>query len=302
MACYHPIRAYRTATGEVLLAKEPPAATRDLQLPCGKCIGCKRAYAEGWALRGQLELDQHTSALFATLTYNPDNCPTTLEKHALQLFLKRLRRQSTEPIRFLACGEYGEQNGRPHYHAILYGLNLQHSDRIERAWTTKGTRWQPGIPLGFTEAVHASAATVGYVAGYVAKKYEQPDPPPNYDHVDPSTGEYIQAKRPRCRWPCCTSWQKPFLQMSRNPGIGGHARQWPESWRLFAVHNGHKMPVPRYYHDAWKEQATAQEKEDLDQEKQQLQQQKNPSTEYTRQAQEKMDTAKHNLAKQQRRL
>jgi len=41
----------------------------------------------------------------------------------VQLFLKRLRK-AIEPriIRYFLCGEYGEKYGRPHYHALIFGL------------------------------------------------------------------------------------------------------------------------------------------------------------------------------------
>ena len=70
------------------------------------------------------------------------------------------------------------------------------------------------------------------------------------ERVDPETGEVYQ-------------WQPPFVQMSRRPGIGGHARQWPSSWRLYAVDDGYKMPVPRFLHDSWKAQASKEEIEEL---------------------------------------
>lgn len=70
------------------------------------------------------------------------------------------------------------------------------------------------------------------------------------ERVDYETGEVYQ-------------WQPPFIQMSRRPGVGGHARQWVNSWRLFAVANGHKIPVPRFLHEAWKLQATPLEVEEL---------------------------------------
>lgn len=58
--------------------------------------------------------------------------------------------------------------------------------------------------------------------------------------------------------------------MSRRPGIGGDARQWANSWRLYAIKDGHKMAVPRFLHDAWKQQATPQQQEELALEKSKL--------------------------------
>ena len=49
----------------------------------------------------------------------------SLRKRDFQLFMKRLRKKySDDRIRFYACGEYGSETFRPHYHAILFGLHL----------------------------------------------------------------------------------------------------------------------------------------------------------------------------------
>lgn len=244
MPCYHPLRAYKTPHGQILLGKDA-ADTHQLRLPCGGCLGCRLARAKEWTLRCTLELQRHPAAVFTTLTYNDKSLPPTLERKALQLWLKRLRKAlgPKKPIRFFASGEYGETNNRPHYHAILYGIPLCHSGTIEDAWQKRG----------FTKTVNLTPAAIAYVAGYNSKKlgwkkYIQEE------RVDPDTGE-------------CYHWQPPFQEMSRRPGIGGHARQWPDSWRDSAILNGYPIPVPRYLHESWKEQATATELETLELEK-----------------------------------
>lgn len=205
------------------------------------------ANARAWALRCTLELEQHRSATFTTLTYNDQRLPPTLEKTHLALFLKRLRKRMgpTRPIRFFACGEYGEQNGRPHYHALLYGASTKDADTIEETWGQ-----------GFTSTYDVTPAAISYVAGYSAKKIGYAKEAQT-QRVDPETGEVYR-------------WQPPFLQMSRRPGIGGEARQFTQSWRLYAVHNGTRIPVPRYLHEAWKESATEQQIEELIDEKSKL--------------------------------
>lgn len=249
MPCFHPLTAWRTKAGEIRLAKEIKDSYQ-LKLPCGGCLGCRLAQAKAWSLRCQLELQQHTLAAWTTLTYDDKHKPVTLQKRHLQLFLKKLRRRTATPVRFFASGEYGEQNQRPHYHAILYGIDQSAADRIEDAWTTS-----QGESLGFCRTTELSPATIAYTAGYCSKKigYRKHV----VEQVDPETGEVYQ-------------WQPPFIQMSRKPGIGGHARQWADSWRLYAIQQGHKMPVPRFLHEAWKAKATDEQLEDLLYEKAQL--------------------------------
>lgn len=232
-----------------------------MQLPCGQCLGCREAKAKEWALRCRLELQEHAGAAFTTLTYDEKNVPPTLNKRDLQLFLKRLRkryaRQSpTRNVRFFACGEYGETTGRPHFHAILFGSSTADAQAIQKAW-----------PHGHTMTVEANIKTINYVAGYTAKKLGDTNKGKEKrvaeghgkENVDPETGEVYYT------------WQPPFIQMSRKPGIGGDARdKYQQSWRKCAVNNGKTQAVPRYLHEQWKKNATPMQLEKLKDEKTKL--------------------------------
>lgn len=248
MACFHPLTAWRQPGGNIIISKRIQYPEREqLALPCGRCIGCRRDNAKAWALRCTLEDQVHAHTAFTTLTYSNDNLPPTLSKHHLALFLKRLRKNAAgRPIRFFASGEYGETTARPHYHALLFGLSGLPSatdhELVERSWGLGHTRTEPCTP-----------ARINYIAGYVAKKIGA-DRAPAHDRTDPTTGEVYR-------------YQPPFIQMSRRPGIGGHARQWPQSWKEYAIKDAHKMAVPRFLHEAWKKTATAEEIETLHQEK-----------------------------------
>ena len=106
-----------------------------LDIPCGKCIGCRLKYSRDWANRCLCELQYHKYNYFLTLTYNDDCIPygcdpktgevtaPTLRYRDLQLFWKNLRNNGKD-IRFFACSEYGPTTFRPHYHAIVFGLEL----------------------------------------------------------------------------------------------------------------------------------------------------------------------------------
>lgn len=260
MPCYHPLQAWRTQSNTVAFGTTPNGEF--LPLPCGKCIGCRTAKAKAWALRCHLELQRHSAALFTTLTYNDEHRAPTLRRRDLQLAIKRIRRATTQSLRFFACGEYGTTRGRPHYHAIIYGLSEEQGrEVVDRAWQ----------PRGYTTTLAINAARIAYTAGYTAKKitesweaqtkglyqellYKLPR-----DHrVDAETGEIYK-------------YQAPFLQMSRRPGIGGHVRQWPHLWRLVAITpTGQPMAVPRFLHEAWKQNATEQQLQELLDEKKQF--------------------------------
>lgn len=274
MGCFHPLRAFRQKSGAVVLGREPPDAA-PLSLPCGGCLGCRMDNARAWALRCHLELQSHPTAVFSTLTYAPDRLPPTLQKSHLQLWLKRLRKRAPNRVRFFACGEYGEQTARPHYHAILYGLGESDAALVEDTWA-----------LGHCRTVAVTPAAISYVAGYSAKKLGWKLQVK--EHVDYDTGEVY-------------TWQPPFIQMSRRPGIGGEARQWAESWRLYGVHNGSRMPVPRYLHQAWKDCASDSQLEDLLYEKSLLSYLRDKSPERL-QAAEQIAVAKQGLKAARRTL
>lgn len=239
MPCFHPLQAWR-ANGNVTLGLQPNDG-QSLQLPCGNCLGCRTARAQAWALRCQLELQEHRNAIFTTITYADEHKPLTLDKAHLSAFVKKLRKTASDRLRFFASGEYGETTNRPHYHAIIYGLSEREIPQLEAAWQK-----------GHIDADKATPANIAYTAGYCSKKigYRRL----SHERVDANTGEVYQ-------------WQPPFIQMSRNPGIGNIARdKYLNAWRLYAIKDGHKMSVPRYFKQKWKDTAAAEELEKLEEE------------------------------------
>ena len=98
-----------------------------LEIPCGKCILCRKQKAAEWSLRMYHELSTSQKASFVTLTYDDTKLPAnqTLVKAHLQNFMKRLRKRiEPEKLRYYAVGEYGDKTQRPHYHMILFNHRL----------------------------------------------------------------------------------------------------------------------------------------------------------------------------------
>jgi len=91
--------------------------------------------------------------------------------------------------------------------------------------------------MGHVRVDPLSAKAINYVAGYCAKKIGY-DSAVSAERVDPETGEVYR-------------YQKPFLQMSRKPGIASNARQFTQSWKDFAINDGNKQAVPRYLHESY---------------------------------------------------
>lgn len=198
---------------------------------CGNCLGCRLMYAKQWADRCLMESEYHKENWFVTLTYDEDHLTTvksvdndgvyrecgTLEKRELQLFWKRLRKELDKDdikIRYYACGEYGDQTHRPHYHAIIFGLHIPDlkiykkggarspfadveywtSEFLERAWGKGRVLIAKAVP-----------ETMCYVARYVVKKQKGFDAK-IYDDL---------------------GIEPPFVTCSRRPGI---ARQWYDDY------------------------------------------------------------------------
>lgn len=130
-----------------------------------------------------LESLLHPYNSFWTLTYAPENEPVGGElnpKH-LQDFLKRFRRNlAPMRVRFYACGEYGDETQRPHYHIAMFnypgcvygrsryrtrrGNCCVNCDRVRDTWS-----------LGLVDGGPLDPEGMQYVAGYVMKKMTSPD-------------------------------------------------------------------------------------------------------------------------------
>lgn len=291
MPCYHPLQAWRsnkfkTENGKPLIVfdkKQIQNGTfEELKLPCGQCIGCRLKKAADWAVRCLHESEEYATNCFITLTYNEKYLPTdgsiARGKDApITLFMKRLRKAycgfskvddsvNKYPIRYFACGEYGEacfncqlseryctcpeyipSLGRPHYHILLFnfgfediqlfkeedGIRLYTSEMLQKLWSDPKTK----EPLGFCTVAELNWKTAGYVARYATKKITGEMGATHYLKRDQETGEpgYVLDE---------------FVTMSRRPGIGKRfldrykADCYPKD---FITVNGKKFPIPPYY-------------------------------------------------------
>ena len=186
----------------------------------------------------------HKKNCFITLTYDDAHLPVdcSLDYSHFQLFMKRLRKYfSGRCIRFYMRGEYGENYGRPHFHAILFGLDF--SDRRVHSRTGSGHFIYRSAILeslwtkGFSSVADFSFESAAYVARYVMKKVTGDAAEAHYRVVSRETGEIFD------RVP-------EFNRMSLKPGIG--ALWWNQYGQTDVVHrdrvvvNGSESSVPRY--------------------------------------------------------
>lgn len=271
MPCYKPLEAWyakevnesgkRSLVFNRSYAEQPD---QPINISCGQCVGCRLERSRQWAVRCMHEASMHENNCFITLTFSPEGLTRRnaefrkeekenpdrvkgwnevgIHPRDFQLFMKRLRKKFGKGVRYYYCGEYGETNNRPHYHACMFNLDLP--DR--RLW-----KMSNGIPLyrseileelwpyGYSTIGEVTFESAAYVARYVMKKVngEMANEQGTYVRHDSETGE--------------ASFVKPeYCAMSRRPGIG---KTWFEKYKEdvypndFVILRGKKCRPPKYY-------------------------------------------------------
>lgn len=251
MGCHYPMAGFmrQDSSGARRFTMSSPRVGCDYTpqtVPCGQCVGCRIERSRQWAIRCMHEASLYSSNSFITLTYADEYLPLNLSldyKH-FQDFMKRLRfaaigidtiveadGREQRPIRFYMAGEYGSENGRPHFHACIFnydfpdkypfklspsGEMLFRSPQLEELW-----------PFGFSSIGTVNFSSAAYVARYVMKKRTGKDAASHYAGRIPE-----------------------FCKMSLKPGIG--ARWFSKYSKDVFPHdhvivNGKPTKPPRYY-------------------------------------------------------
>jgi len=103
--------------------------------------------------------------------YVPDDY--SLNKKHFQKFIRRLRKHFPQTVRYFHCGEYGDENLRPHYHACLF--NCDFADQIQWRETEGIITYSSAVleklwPYGFATVGELNYETAAYTAAYILKK------------------------------------------------------------------------------------------------------------------------------------
>jgi len=183
MPCYSPLSAYQAPFPAAFGPRAKLKFTftpgwKNVEIPCGQCIGCRLDKSRTWAARCMHEAQFYQDNSFLTLTLTDENLTSgkfgiaTLDSRQLELFWKRLRKAGFK-TRYYACGEYGDVTGRPHYHSVCFGLsfpdkklytsknghNLYTSETLDKIWGL-GNCWIGDVTF----------ESCAYVARYIMKK------------------------------------------------------------------------------------------------------------------------------------
>lgn len=249
MSCFHPLTAYRLGEGQIVFNDKKGGDY--LEIPCGRCIGCRIDRSREWAVRCVHEAQMHQENCFITLTYNPENLPPDggLVKSDFQKFMKRLRKSTGKKIRYYHCGEYGDKNNRPHYHGLIFGFNF--SDWVYLFDSPSGVPIYTSPTLekiwqkGFVTVGHVTFESAAYCARYILKKINGP----KADEVNPETG-LKHYERFNSFTGEIHEVLPEYTTMSRRPGIGAN---WINKYagdcypKDYTSLNGRIVKIPKYY-------------------------------------------------------
>lgn len=225
------------------------------------------------------EASLHEDNCFITLTFNEENVNRlySLQKDYFVKFMKRLRKLLSEGfefndragnrvlfpagtrVRFFHAGEYGEEFGRPHHHAIIFGFDFPdkklkrerdgmryyESEILNKLWSDPRT----GESYGFHEISDVTFESAAYVARYVVKKINGEDADEHYSFVDEQGNFYKRLPE--------------YCTMSRGSGVndpdprfrGGIGSEWYEKYKDTDVWPHDRIVIrgkveckpPRYY-------------------------------------------------------
>lgn len=201
---------------------------KTINVPCGRCPDCCKRRTSGWSFRLMQEDKRSMNSHFITLTYDTAHVPISkngfmeLRKRDLQLFFKRLRKAQSYilpnwNIRYYAVGEYGGRTRRPHYHIILFNVDIK---LINEAWN-----------LGDIHYGQLSAASVGYTLKYISKEkkgalHRNDDRTPMFSLMSKGLGSNYLTD-------AMIKWHKSNLE--------NHVH--------CTTNDGKKLSMPRYYKD-----------------------------------------------------
>ena len=146
----------------------------------------------------------HKSSVFVTLTYNDQTMPISedgkgnLVPEHLRNWIMRFRKSYRDQniVRYFAVGEYGDESERPHYHAILFGVDLNAEKQVFDTWNNEEE------PRGFITISELTNERAAYTAAYTTKKMTR-------------EGDIRLGHR-----------HPEFARMSTNKGIGFPAVNW----------------------------------------------------------------------------
>jgi len=158
---------------------------RDVPVPCGRCPPCKKRRVDGWVFRLMQEEKVSLSAHFVTLTYDNKFVPISphgfmtlskgydivikdgkqkkIDRCCFTKYMKRLRKLCPgRNLKYYVAGEYGPDNLRPHWHAIIF--NVPNDKYFFDAWS------KDGVSMGSVVVGQVTGNSIAYCMKYIDKE------------------------------------------------------------------------------------------------------------------------------------
>lgn len=214
---------------------------RRIQVPCGKCVECRRRRASDWRFRMQQEYKYNPDKFyFITMTFNDESLEALLKEApnedgtykdmvtlAIRRFLERYRKQFKVSLRHLFVTELGGEFDRIHIHGVIMGAknsdikfhHRRHGIPVYRS-ESLSEQWK----YGFIYLEGCADKCISYILKYIMKQ---------------------DSKHP--------DW-KPLLLVS--PGLGkgyvndrniAYHHSVPDYVWYCLTNSGWKVAMPRYY-------------------------------------------------------
>nr|WAE43820.1 MAG: replication initiator protein [Microviridae sp.] len=268
MACYHPLKGFRSKLGKNengswSIAFDTKNGLEDMPVtvPCGQCIGCRLERSRQWAVRIMHESKKSTESYFLTLTYNDENLGNNeLNKQDIILFIKSYRqnlvekskklnlKQSTK-FRYYQCGEYGEKRGRRHHHMAIWKTEVDFSN-----FSRAGARGRAIAPPLIQDKVISPyyQPNIHKYALYTSQELEALWGKGSITIADLTfeSAAYIARYIAKNHKETFKKEEPQYATMSRKPGIGyNHWEKYKNNIRAIdgVITRGMVTKTPRYY-------------------------------------------------------
>jgi hypothetical protein len=144
------------------------------------------------------------------------------------------------------AGEYGENFGRPHFHACIFGFDFHDKKLWKRSpsgsMLYRSSDLEALWPFGYSSIGDVNFESAAYVARYIMKKVTGHNSKAHYTETNPETGE-ITTRKPE------------FNKMSLKPGIG---YDWYKQYKTdvyphdYVIIKGKKVKPPKFYDKKYK--------------------------------------------------
>lgn len=199
-------------------------------VPCGECWQCRRQFRQELCLRLKAELSTipyNTRCYFVTLTFSDHALSRHRSDYRVPVvrYLDILRKRFGK-FRYFFLSELGDENGRFHYHGILFGLPDVPYSCLTKLWHY-GRSWYGWV----------TGRTCGYITKYITK--QQFDTKLEYSPV------YIRSKSLGCGFENRgLSYVRRYLSHFDKSSVFDGSLP-----NCVSLPDGYNYPLPRYYRD-----------------------------------------------------